>query len=101
MLGPLVWGPLSEIVGRRPVFIGTFIVYVGFQIGCALAPNTGALLAFRFLGGTFAAAPLTKSVLSLTYTRVSNSCMVYDADDGVVLELYWRIFGTETTEVKQ
>ena len=70
MLGPLLWGPLSEIVGRRPVFIGTFIAYVGFQVGCALAPNTGALLAFRFLGGTFAAAPLTKSVLNPLSTSI-------------------------------
>lgn len=61
MLGPLLWGPLSEIVGRRPVFIVTFIAYVGFQVGCALAPNTAAILVFRFLGGTFAAAPLTNS----------------------------------------
>lgn len=59
MLGPLLWGPLSEIVGRRPVFIVTFIAYIGFQVGCALAPNTAAILVFRFLGGTFAAAPLT------------------------------------------
>lgn len=60
-LGPLLWGPLSETYGRRPIFIGAFIVYVGMQVGCALAPNVGALLAFRFLGGTFAAAPLTNS----------------------------------------
>lgn len=60
-VGPLLWGPLSEIVGRRPTFIGPFIAYVGFQIGCALSKNTASLLVFRFLGGTFAAAPLTNS----------------------------------------
>lgn len=30
-------------------------------IGSALAPNTAALLVFRFLGGTFAACPLANS----------------------------------------
>ncbi|TFK80170.1 MFS general substrate transporter [Polyporus arcularius HHB13444] len=60
-VGPLVWGPLSEYVGRKPVFLGTFVVYTGLQVGCALAPNTAALLVFRFLGGTFAAAPLANS----------------------------------------
>ena len=60
-VGPLVWGPLSEYVGRKPVFLGTFVVYTGMQIGCALAPNTAALLIFRFIGGTFAAAPLANS----------------------------------------
>ncbi|KAI0808175.1 MFS general substrate transporter [Fomes fomentarius] len=60
-VGPLLWGPLSESVGRKPVFVGTFLVYTGFQIGSALAPNTAAVLIFRFLGGTFAAAPLANS----------------------------------------
>ena len=60
-VGPLVWGPLSEQVGRKPVFIVSFFVYTVFQVACALAPNTGALLAFRFIGGTFAAAPLANS----------------------------------------
>jgi MFS family permease len=61
MLGPLLWGPLSEIFGRRPIFIVTFIAYIGFQVGCALSKNTASILVFRFLGGTFAAAPLTNS----------------------------------------
>jgi multidrug resistance protein len=60
-LGPLLWGPLSEQYGRRPVFIFAFIFYTGWQVGCALAPNTASILVFRFLGGTFAAAPLTNS----------------------------------------
>ncbi|RXK34710.1 polyamine transporter 1, partial [Tremella mesenterica] len=59
--GPLVWGPASEIYGRRPIFILSFIVYTGFQVGCALAKNPASILIFRFLGGTFASAPLTNS----------------------------------------
>ncbi|KAI0074662.1 MFS general substrate transporter [Panus rudis PR-1116 ss-1] len=60
-VGPLLWGPLSEQFGRKPIFLSTFLVYTGFQVGCALSPNTGAILTFRFLGGVFAAAPLTNS----------------------------------------
>jgi hypothetical protein len=33
----------------------------GFQVGGALARNTASILIFRFLGGVFAAAPLTNS----------------------------------------
>lgn len=58
-LGPLLWGPLSERYGRRIIFIISFVPYLGFTLGTALAPNIGAMLAFRFLAGTFAAAPLT------------------------------------------
>jgi multidrug resistance protein len=60
-VGPLLWGPLSEQYGRRPIFIVTFLVYTAFQAGCALAQNTAQILVFRFLGGMFAAAPLTNS----------------------------------------
>ncbi|KAH8100002.1 MFS general substrate transporter [Cristinia sonorae] len=59
--GPILWGPLSEQYGRRMVYIISFSLYMGSQIGCALAPNTAAILAFRLLGGMFAAAPLTNS----------------------------------------
>ena len=47
-VGPLFWGPLSEIYGRKPVFIVSFIIYVAFQIGCALSPNTAAILSVFF-----------------------------------------------------
>jgi multidrug resistance protein len=60
-VGPLFWGPLSERYGRKWVFAGAFLPYTAFQVGSALSPNIGALLAFRFLGGCFAASPLTNS----------------------------------------
>jgi len=60
-VGPLLWGPLSEQYGRRPVNIYPFFIYACFQIGAALAQNTVQILLFRFLGGVFAAAPLTNS----------------------------------------
>lgn len=60
-VGPLVWGPLSEQYGRKYPMLIAFICYTGFQVGCALSPNTGAILVFRFLGGAFAAAPLVIS----------------------------------------
>ncbi|KAE9393585.1 MFS general substrate transporter [Gymnopus androsaceus JB14] len=60
-VGPLLWGPLSEEFGRRPVFVGSFLVYTIFQMAMAVSQNTASLLVFRFIGGTFAAAPLTNS----------------------------------------
>ncbi|THG92745.1 hypothetical protein EW145_g8606 [Phellinidium pouzarii] len=60
-VGPFFWGPLSEQIGRRPVFIVSFVAFTGFQAGCALSKNTASILIFRLLSGTFAAAPLTNS----------------------------------------
>lgn len=60
-VGPLVWGPLSEYYGRKMPLLVTFVVYTGFSVGCALAPNTGAIIVFRFLSGMFAASALVIS----------------------------------------
>ncbi|KAL7416317.1 major facilitator superfamily domain-containing protein [Mrakia frigida] len=57
-LGPLAWGPLSEVYGRRLLLIIAFSLYVCFQVGSALAPNTAAVLIFRLLGGISASCPL-------------------------------------------
>lgn len=60
-VGPLLWGPLSESFGRRPIFIIAFLGYIGFQVGCALSKNVASILIFRFLGGMFASCPLTNA----------------------------------------
>ncbi|SCV72568.1 BQ2448_4105 [Microbotryum intermedium] len=60
-VGPLIWGPLSERYGRKLVMITAWVPYICFQVGSALSPNIGSLIIFRFLGGCFAAAPLTNS----------------------------------------
>ncbi|CAG8298467.1 unnamed protein product [Penicillium olsonii] len=56
-IGPLIFGPLSEHVGRKPVLVGTFSGYLIFTLACALAPNFPALLVFRLLAGVNAASP--------------------------------------------
>ncbi|ODV81755.1 MFS general substrate transporter [Suhomyces tanzawaensis NRRL Y-17324] len=58
-VGPLIWAPMSEQIGRKPVYVISFGLYVIFNIPCALAPNIGALLACRFLCGVFASSALT------------------------------------------
>ncbi|KAI4107169.1 MAG: hypothetical protein L6R37_001746 [Teloschistes peruensis] len=52
-VGPMLWAPMSEIpmIGRNPVYIGTLIVFVIFQVPTALATNFAMLLCFRFLTG--------------------------------------------------
>lgn len=58
-LGALLASPSSELVGRYPVYLATLGIFGCWLIGAALAPNFGAQLAFRFLAGCFASAPLT------------------------------------------
>ncbi|KAJ5382965.1 hypothetical protein N7517_000876 [Penicillium concentricum] len=58
-VGPLLWSPLSEIIGRRPVYIISLGLYVIFNIPCALSPNIGGLLVCRFLCGVFSSSGLS------------------------------------------
>ncbi|KAJ5578234.1 uncharacterized protein N7459_007198 [Penicillium hispanicum] len=58
-IGPLVWSPMSETIGRRPVLFWSFSVFLLGTLGCALAPNWSSLLVFRVICGTMAAAPQT------------------------------------------
>jgi MFS transporter, DHA1 family, multidrug resistance protein len=56
--GPLIWGPMSEMLGRRLVYIITGIFYTAFSFGAAWSPNAGGLLVFRFLIGFFGSASI-------------------------------------------
>ncbi|KAG8938133.1 hypothetical protein FRC00_000561, partial [Tulasnella sp. 408] len=58
-VGPLAWGPLSEHYGRRPILLAGLFGYTAFQIGGAIAETKEEVLVFRFLGGAFAASPMT------------------------------------------
>ncbi|PXW99573.1 DHA1 family bicyclomycin/chloramphenicol resistance-like MFS transporter [Sphaerotilus hippei] len=52
----LVYGPLSDLWGRkRPLYLGLSLFALG-SIGCALAPDIESLIAFRFVAGLGACA---------------------------------------------
>jgi DHA1 family bicyclomycin/chloramphenicol resistance-like MFS transporter len=52
----IVYGPVSDMVGRRaPLFFGSILFIIG-SIGCALAPTIEVLIGFRFLQGIGACA---------------------------------------------
>ena len=71
VISPLIVGPLSEYIGRRPVLIGTFIGYIVFMFACSGAPNYTAMLIFRLLCGMNAAAPTT--VISGLYADIFDN----------------------------
>ncbi|KAG0646087.1 Citrinin biosynthesis cluster MFS transporter mrr1 [Hyphodiscus hymeniophilus] len=57
-VGPLIWGPGSEIFGRKlPLFLG-YALFAIFQIPVAVAVNLETIMLCRFFGGVFASAPL-------------------------------------------
>ncbi|KAK3073912.1 Synaptic vesicle transporter SVOP [Teratosphaeriaceae sp. CCFEE 6253] len=58
-IGPMVFAPVSEIVGRRVIYASTLLIAVIFIIPCAIAPNIGTLLVCRFIDGIAFSAPMT------------------------------------------
>lgn len=58
-MGPLFFGPLSELYGRTGVqYVGCIGFFI-FTIACALSTSLSMLIGMRLLQGTFAACPLT------------------------------------------
>lgn len=53
-----MWGPFSEVFGRRLPLFGGFIAFAIFMIPVAVAQNPQTILVCRFIGGCFGSAPL-------------------------------------------
>lgn len=52
----LVYGPLSDRFGRRPVLLGALVLYTVASAACALSPTIDTLIAARFVQGVGACA---------------------------------------------
>lgn len=55
-LGPIVGGPLSETVGRHPVYLGTVVLGGLFTLGVGFSHTFAGVCVLRFLAG-FCFAP--------------------------------------------
>lgn len=51
--GPTILAPLSEIFGRRNLYLINFTIFTLLQIPAALSPNIACLLVVRTLAGFF------------------------------------------------
>lgn len=85
-VGQLVAGPLSDSLGRRRPLLAGLAAFVLMSVACALAPDIGVLIAFRFLQGMAGAAGV---VLSLAMVRD-----LYEGPDVArILGLLTLVFG--------
>ncbi|KIN05445.1 hypothetical protein OIDMADRAFT_39676 [Oidiodendron maius Zn] len=58
-IGPLVFSPLSEFYGRRPIYITSTVFFLIWLIPCAVAQNIQTILVARFLNGLSGSAFLS------------------------------------------
>lgn len=56
--GPLIFAPLSELFGRKPIYCVSIFLYFIFTLPSALAKNGATLIIGRMLAGLAASAPM-------------------------------------------
>ena len=71
-VGALPWGPISQVVGRRPLFIIGMTGMILFDLGACLSDHMRTLLICRAFAGAFAAAIFVNvagSIVDMTTER--------------------------------
>jgi MFS family permease len=58
-LGPLIWAPLSEVYGRKSIFVISYTAYTVLSVAAACAPNITTLLVLRFFASAFGSSSMT------------------------------------------
>ena len=71
-VGSLLWGPMSQVVGRRPVFLVSLVGMVLFNLGLCLSMHISGLIICRFFGGAVGATTFSNvagSIIDMTTER--------------------------------
>jgi MFS transporter, DHA1 family, multidrug resistance protein len=69
-VGQIIYGPLSDRYGRRPVLLAALVLFCAASLACAIAPNIGSLIiarALQALGGA-GAVVLPRAVVRDLYS---------------------------------
>ncbi|MFV0439583.1 MAG: multidrug effflux MFS transporter [Desulfopila sp.] len=77
-LGILLWGPISEKYGRKPILLIGLVLYIVGSASCALSPNVHGLIAARIVqafGGGAAGAVAAAMVKDIFTGRKRESVL--------------------------
>lgn len=95
-LGCLVLAPLSEMYGRRPIYVVTGALYAALILPVALAPNYAAVVASRIFSGFFGSATVASApgtvndLISSKHRALAFSLWSLGAMNGPVLGMLTR-----------
>ncbi|MGJ4856607.1 CmlA/FloR family chloramphenicol efflux MFS transporter [Labrys sp. KB_33_2] len=78
-VGQIVFGPLSDRIGRRPVLIGGAAVFLFASLGLAASSNATAFVALRFLQAAGASAALVATFATVrdVYAERPEGAVIY------------------------
>lgn len=76
--GMLVYGPLSDRLGRKPVLVGGVVIYFVASIACLLAPTIEALVVARFFQavGACSGPVIGRAIVRDVYSRQEGAKML-------------------------
>ena len=77
-LGALFWVPLSNVYGRRPLYLLALLTNIAFLAASGASKNYGTIMAMRALNGFFAGIPLglgSATVVDLFFTHERGTYM--------------------------
>ena len=86
-LAQMVWGPVADRTGRRPVLLAGLALYTLAAAGCALASDMGQLVAWRVVQGAALAAGVVcaRAIVRDLYEPVEGARMMTLALSGLGL----------------
>ena len=75
-LGQLLYGPMADSLGRKPVILGGTLVFAAAAVACALSQTVDMLIVMRFFHGLAAAAAsvviLPRRLLGMNATKICS-----------------------------
>lgn len=95
-IGPTLWGPLSDILGRRPIYIICLLIYIIANIGLALAKSYWMLFGFRCLqaaGGASTVSIGAGVIGDLTTREIRGKYMGIFAGLGLIGNAFGPLIG--------
>lgn len=69
-VGPILFGPASELYGRKRLLQLSNVWYLAWNLGCGFAQTKNQFFAFRFLAGMGGSAPLALGGGAIRYVKI-------------------------------
>lgn len=86
---PMLWSGISEIYGRKIVYLVALSLFTGSSVACSVARSPGVFLAFRLLASAGSSCGLTMG--GATIVRPSPFCAAFRVEslvaDSAILPL--------------
>lgn len=79
-IAPLIWSSFADVMGRRPIFVGTFVVYIVANIALGVSKNYTELMVFRALQAAGSAATISigkELIYPLPYPSTSSNLLSF------------------------